>query len=79
MSKLKDIIEDYDETSTASIVAYARDYHKDTFGFRPEGMDSDSDSDIRAYYITMIMTCDDYLIRMSETDRKLEGWEIYNG
>ena len=74
MGKLKDIIEDYDETSTASIVAYARDYHKDTFGFRPEGIDSDSDTDIRAYYITMIMYCDEYLIK-TRGSRDDDGWD----
>ena len=80
MGKLKDIMCDYDETSTASIVAYARDYFKDTFGFRPgfrpEGIDSCSDYVIRAHHITMIMACDEYLINMSETDRKFEGWDI---
>ena len=76
MGKLKDIMSDYDETSTASIVAYARDYHKDTFGFRPEGIDSCSDYVIRAHHITMIMACDEYLIKMSETDRETEGWDI---
>ena len=74
MSKLKDIISDYDETSTASIIAYARDYHKDTFGFRPEGIDSDSDWDIRAYYITMIMYCDEYLIK-TRGSRDTDGWD----
>ena len=75
MGKLKDIIEDYDETSTASIIGYARDYFKDTFGFRPEGIDSDSDYVIRAHYIHMIMTCDDYLIRTRDT-RDTEGWDV---
>jgi len=74
MSKLKDIISDYDETSTASIIAYARDYFKDTFGFRPEGIQSESDTDIRAHYIHMIMTCDDYLIRTRDT-RYTDGWD----
>ena len=78
MGKLKDIMSDYDETTTASIVGYACDYFKDTFGFRP-GFDLStlsSDYEIRAYYITMIMTCDEYLIKMSETDRENEGWGI---
>ena len=74
MSKLKDIISDYDETTTASIIAYARDFHKDTFGFRPEGIDSGSDTDIRAYYITMIMYCDEYLIK-TRGSRDTDGWD----
>lgn len=79
MSKLKDVMIDYDETTTEAIVGYARDYFKDTFGFRPGDTDSESDFEIRAYYITLIMACDEYLIKMSETDRKFEGWDIYNG
>lgn len=79
MGKLKDIMGDYDGTTTESIVGYARDYFKDTFGFRPEGIDSYSDYVIRAHHITMIMACDEYLIKMSETDREIEGWDIYNG
>ena len=79
MAKLKDIMSDYDESTTSSIIAYARDYFKDTWGFRPGDTPAESDYDIRAYYITLIMACDEYLIKMSETDRKIEGWDIYNG
>ena len=79
MAKLKDIMGDYEGITTESIVGYARDYFKDTFGFRPETWLSGSDFETRAHYITMIMTCDEYLIKMSETDRKFEGWDIYNG
>ena len=68
MSKLKDIISDYDETTTESIVAYARDYFKDTFGFRPEGIVSESNFEIRAYYITLIMACDEY-------NENNDGWD----
>ncbi len=74
MSKLKDIISDYDETTTESIVGYARDYFKDTFGFRPETWLSGSDFETRAHYIHMIMTCDDYLIRTRDT-RYTDGWD----
>jgi len=76
MSRIKDIMSDYDETTTESIVGYARDYFKDTWGFRPGNPDADSDYEIRAYYITLIMACDEYLIKMSETDRKIEGWVV---
>ena len=76
MSKLKDIMGDYDGTTTESIVGYARDYFKDTFGFRPETWLSGSDFETRAHYITMIMTCVEYIIKKSETDRENEGWGI---
>jgi hypothetical protein len=79
MSRVKDIMGDYDGTTTEAIVGYARDYFKDTFGFRPETYLSGSNFETRAHYITMIMTCDEYLIKMSETARKIEGWDIYNG
>lgn len=66
---------DYDESTTSSIISYASDYFKDTWGFRPDYIDSDSDYEIRAYYITLIMSCDEYLIRTRDT-RDTDGWDV---
>ena len=60
MSRIKDVLENYAHMSTVQLIAECRDYFKDTFGFRPEGIDSESNFEIRAYYITLIMACDEY-------------------
>jgi hypothetical protein len=59
MAKVKDVLENYAHMSTAQLIAECRDYFKDTFGFRPSDTDAESDFDIRAYYITLIMACDE--------------------
>ena len=74
MLPLQDVLSDYEFTTTRSIIGYARDYFKDTFGFRPESIQSDSDTDIRAHYIGMIIECDEYLIKNRDT-RKNNGWD----
>jgi len=71
MDTVNDVMGDYDEMSTASIVSYARDYFKDVYGFRPS-IRLDCDSDIRAYYIGMILECEQTIQKMSKTD----GWNI---
>ena len=60
MSRVKDVLENYAHMSTVQLIAETRDYFKDTFGFRPEGIVSESNFEIRAYYITLIMACDEY-------------------
>jgi hypothetical protein len=71
MSKVKDVLENCAHMSTVSLIAECRDYFKYTFGFRPEGIDSDSDTDIRAYYITLILACDEY----NENNTNDDEWD----
>lgn len=60
MSSIKNVLANYDHMDTKQLIAECRDYFKDTFGFRPEGIVSESNFEIRAYYITLIMACDEY-------------------
>ena len=57
--------------TTDQLVAYARDYFKDVYGFRPYIRLNEGD-DIRAYYVRMILECDESVQKMSKTD----GWNI---
>jgi hypothetical protein len=56
---------------TEQLVAECRDYFKDTFGFRPETYLSGSNFETRAYYITLIMACDEY----NENNPNNDGWD----
>jgi hypothetical protein len=60
MSRIKDVVENYAHMDTEQLIAECRDYFKDTFGFRPETYLSGSNFETRAYYITLIMACDEY-------------------
>ena len=59
MSSIKNVLANYDHMSTEQLIAECRDYFKDTFGFRPETFLSGSNFETRAYYITLIMACDE--------------------
>lgn len=75
MAKVKDVLENYAHMSTVQLIAECRDYFKDTFGFRPGDTPAESDYEIRAYYITLIMACDEYLIKTRDT-RDTDGWDV---
>ena len=70
MSRVKDVLENYAHMSTEQLIAETRDYFKDTFGFRPSDTDAESNFETRAYYITLIMACDEY--NENNTD---DGWD----
>ena len=70
MSRIKDVIENYAHMNTEQLIAECRDYFKDTFGFRPETYLSGSNFETRAYYITLIMACDEYNEKNTN-----DGWD----